>query len=399
MNKNKERKRRDLTLNKKKEIIQYYMSRKPSQRQLATIYDISLGTANSIIQNREAILQSSETNNKRKPNLYKTNSFDFELYEWFVAKRSILIPVSGDLIKEKARKMALKNGVENFASSARWLECFLKRYGISSKVLNGEENFVDLDSVTNFFNKNRNLIESYKKEDIYNCDETGLFFKAFDKKSYVLPNEDKKSGKYSKERKTVLLCCNAVGDKLSPFVIGKAVNPRCLKGINIKNLKMEYQNNSKAWMNCNLFCKWMNNLNNTMKSANRNILLILDNAPVHSRDKAFSNVKLLFLPRNTTSISQPLDQGIIRSFKQKYRNFLSRELLINENHSRMEFFASINLLKAFLLLTKAWAEVSKETIECCFCKSGVILKMKIIQLRKNFVLIMNHRMNFQFAKK
>jgi hypothetical protein len=42
--------------------------------------------------------------------------------------------------------------------------------------------FVDMDSVTNFFNGNRNLIESYKKEDICNSDETGLFFKAFDKK-------------------------------------------------------------------------------------------------------------------------------------------------------------------------------------------------------------------------
>ena len=49
----------------------------------------------------------------------------------------------------------------------------------------------------------------------------------------------------------------------------------------------------------------------------RKVLLFLDNATSHS-DVQLCNVKLKFLPANTTSVLQPLDQGIILAMKQKY---------------------------------------------------------------------------------
>ena len=47
------------------------------------------------------------------------------------------------------------------------------------------------------------------------------------------------------------------------------------------------------------------------------ILLLLDNVSTHRLDdnEQLSNVKLHFLPPNTTAHLQPLDQGIIYSFK------------------------------------------------------------------------------------
>ena len=47
------------------------------------------------------------------------------------------------------------------------------------------------------------------------------------------------------------------------------------------------------------------------------VLLFVDNATSHSIVQ-LCNVKLKYLPANTTSILQPLDQGIILAMKQKY---------------------------------------------------------------------------------
>jgi hypothetical protein len=45
----------------------------------------------------------------------------------------------------------------------------------------------------------------------------------------------------------------------------------------------------------------------------------LDNATSHRGAKEITNVKVKFLPTNLTSEVQPLDQGIIRAVKSRYR--------------------------------------------------------------------------------
>ncbi len=77
-------------------------------------------------------------------------------------------------------------------------------------------------------------------------------------------------------------------------------------------------------MNLSIFMEWINGLNEK-KLMNRRILLILDNAPVHPFNIEYPNIELLYLPPNTTSKIQPLDRGIIRSFKSIYRRLLVRE--------------------------------------------------------------------------
>jgi len=54
-----------------------------------------------------------------------------------------------------------------------------------------------------------------------------------------------------------------------------------------------------------------------MRRANRNILLLIDNAPTHNllNSLNLTNVTIHCLPPNTTSHLQPLDAGIIHSFK------------------------------------------------------------------------------------
>lgn len=52
----------------------------------------------------------------------------------------------------------------------------------------------------------------------------------------------------------------------------------------------------------------------------RNVLLIMDNAPTHQlADLHLSNTTVEFFPANVTSVVQPMDAGIIRAVKQRYR--------------------------------------------------------------------------------
>ena len=69
-----------------------------------------------------------------------------------------------------------------------------------------------------------------------------------------------------------------------------------------------------------------------MRSQNRRILLILDNARVHPFDFEFSNIELLYLPPNCTSEIQPLDQGIIKSFKDNYKTLINQFVLLEMEH-------------------------------------------------------------------
>ena len=67
------------------------------------------------------------------------------------------------------------------------------------------------------------------------------------------------------------------------------------------------------------FNDYLINLNRSMQRQNRNILLLLDNAPTHTVNEStnLTNIKIHFLPPNTTAFLQPCDAGIINSFKVK----------------------------------------------------------------------------------
>ena len=55
--------------------------------------------------------------------------------------------------------------------------------------------------------------------------------------------------------------------------------------------------------------------------------MFIDNYRAHPNNLSFSNVKIVFLPENTTSVLQPMDAGIIKCFKGYYRTRAARFLI------------------------------------------------------------------------
>ena len=61
----------------------------------------------------------------------------------------------------------------------------------------------------------------------------------------------------------------------------------------------------------------MTKINQKMTAAQGNKLRFMVNAPCQPENfvVSYSHIKVVFLPKNTTSRLQPLDAGIIRNFK------------------------------------------------------------------------------------
>jgi hypothetical protein len=105
-----------------------------------------------------------------------------------------------------------------------------------------------------------------------------------------------------------------------------------------------------------------------MEMENRKIILFLDNTSSHPDTLNLKNIKLIFLPPNTTSICQPLDQEIIQNFKVHYRQRLLRHILSKIDHNVEN--KSINVLDAIFWIKSALKNIKPETVKNCFKKSG-----------------------------
>ena len=175
---------------------------------------------------------------------------------------------------------------------------------------------------------------------------------------------------------TVAFIVNAAGGKETPIVIGASENPRCLKGLDKTLLPVKYFSQKKAWMSGEILDKILTSINRKLSSQSRTVLLLMDNAGCHPEQfkNKYSNVKIIFLPPNTTSRLQPLDLGIIQNFKTHYRHFLLRFVLakFDQCNTASEVTKSVNLLTAIRWIARAWEEVSPITICKCYQRCGIL---------------------------
>ncbi|VVC25572.1 DDE superfamily endonuclease domain [Cinara cedri] len=100
----------------------------------------------------------------------------------------------------------------------------------------GESNDVNQETVEKWKRKISRLIAGYEAKDLYNADQTCLFFKGILTESLVLKSESSSGGKKAKDRLTVLMCGSTAGEIRKPLVIGKSKKPRCFKSMDISSL-------------------------------------------------------------------------------------------------------------------------------------------------------------------
>jgi len=284
------------------------------------------------------------------------------------------------LIKEKAKVFAQAFNIQEseLMFSNGWLEKFKKRNNIQRYRAHGEAGSAPLESLTEERTKLRRLLGRFTLDRIYNIDETGLFYRM--PPNQTLSSKPVLGQKKDKTRITVLLGVNATGtDKLMPWVIGNAKRPRPFSRINLQRLPVHYRANPKAWMNSSIFEEILRHLDNHFRAQNKKILLLVDNASSHISSQQgnsdvlnLTHVEVAFLPPNTTSHLQPLDAGVIKSFKAHYKRNYCRHILKLFEEGKDINKEKVNIKEAVDYLADAWENVSSDTIFNCWVKTGIL---------------------------
>ncbi|XP_049315732.1 tigger transposable element-derived protein 4-like [Bactrocera dorsalis] len=325
-----------------------------------------------ILKNKEMILKNVEdaaiSVKRKRLQTCQFEDIDEAVLKLIVVARGKNLPLSGTILKQKAKDFAEALGHHEFEASTGW---FKRRHGIVQKTLCGESADVNLQNREEWvMNVLPRLIENYNANDIFNADETGLFFKCLPNKTLTFKTEQWFGGKQSRERITVMMGRNMTGsEKLKLLVIGKAKNPRCFEGV--KSLDVDYEFNKKAWMTNEIFTKWILKLDKKFGNQDRKVLLFVDNFTAHPRDvkDKLKNIQLAYFPPNMTSLLQPMDQGINYNIKQHYRKRILTNILAQLDGGTSVF--TIDLLHAIRNLSTVWdAYVKPETIANCFRKTG-----------------------------
>ena len=197
---------------------------------------------------------------------------------------------------------------------------------------------------------------NFAKTDIYNADECHLFYKALPQKTLHLKDDKCTGGKHNKIRVTGLAAANMNGDKLPMLVIGKLKKPRCFK--NVKKLPCRKRRQNKSWMDSMFFENWVTELDNQFEKENQTVALIIDNCTAHPDIGGFKAIDLFFLPPNTTSTIQPMNQGVIHSLKARYRNKAVRKMI--EAIDSKKSLLTISLLDSMKILIQAWDEAYRQ---------------------------------------
>lgn len=288
------------------------------------------------------------------------------LYEFVLTHENDAV-LSDELLQMKANNFleTLHPGV---SVSLAWVQKFKWRHNIKKRNPHGEAGSIDTAILAEERARLQELLDEYDPKDIYNFDETGLFYRM--RPTHTLASKQVSGKKKDKTRITIGLCCNMDGSsKEEPVIINSALNPRCFKGHDISKVPIHYYANKKAWMTSAVFCNWLKKFNLKMCAANRNVLLLIDNASSHV-PLPFSNVKIHFLPPNTSAVLQPLDAGIIKSFKGHYRrNFLRWLLAQIEADTGVK---NLDVLSCIAFVLDAWNEVTDIAIRNCWAYTGIV---------------------------
>ena len=86
-----------------------------------------------------------------------------------------------------------------------------------------------------------------------------------------------------------------------------------------------------------------------------------------------SKIQVEFLSPNVTSLYQPLDQGIINSFKGYYRReYLVWLLEMLDKSPQVDPVKAIDVRRSLIWVSESWFSLRKEVINNCWKKSTLL---------------------------
>uniref|UniRef100_A0A4W3GLB2 Uncharacterized protein n=1 Tax=Callorhinchus milii TaxID=7868 RepID=A0A4W3GLB2_CALMI len=371
------KRQRELTLAEKVRVLEMLEGTKMSQLEVARRVGVSQPAISRLIRKKASILEEWQRNSnpeRKRRRVGKDAHVDAALLHWFEMAKAQNSSITGEMLMAKARALADALNVE-FTPTSGWLSRWKNRNNICVQRIHGENMATSPPPTGDWIQTTLlSVLQDFRPEDIFNCDEAAMFYRAVPVGSLFFKARD---------RLTLLLCCNMTGiEKAKLLVVGKSQNPRSFRGVPSSSMPISYISATGALMTAPVFIEWLKDFDREMRRQSRNVALLLDECSAHPSKVQLRNVKLVFLPSNATSLVQPLNHGIIQNFKALYRRRIIQKIsnVLDENvaASTSVMGRTISLLDVVHMMSRAWEEVKQVTIEYCFHKTIFSQQPKVL---------------------
>lgn len=204
------KKRTSLSVQQKLELLQKV--KENNRNEICKTYGCFPSVLSRIIKEESKLrkLAAENKNTKRKRlRTGKHDNVDRAVATWFNEMRLKNASINGPMICEQAKKYAQMLDVNDFEPSTGWLDRWKRRENINFHKTQGEINSADFGSATCWLRDVLpKLIVGYSSENVYNADESGLFYRMLPNGTMAKCSERPKGIKCDKSRLTLLFLCN-----------------------------------------------------------------------------------------------------------------------------------------------------------------------------------------------
>ena len=211
-------------------------------------------------KNHEKILErihfaDDDLKTVKKDRLVELHNLLEEFHDKMEAKGA---PMTDQLLIEEAKTIAAEHNLNlpsDFKFSDDWFLRFKRQRGIGQMEMHGEASDACLAGIEMCRRFLPHIFEKFNLEDIYNGDESGLFFCQLPTRA--LMKKMRKGKKLNKLRATLNFIVNALGTDIHIQLIGCSARPRAF-GKTMRpydSYGIDYYNQRKSWMNSEIFFK------------------------------------------------------------------------------------------------------------------------------------------------
>ncbi|GFU46607.1 tigger transposable element-derived protein 1 [Trichonephila clavipes] len=165
-------------------------------------------------------------------------------------------------------------------------------------------------------------------------------------------------------------------DVEKPLLINKSLRPRALKGKDLKQLPVHWMANPKAWMTTAIFAEWFNNcfvpeveayMKENLSILKFYSLLTMQQVTTIRTSKCSTGIS----SAQYSKPYQPLDQGIISTFKKYYIKTTYKFILNkleNESLTVKYVWKQFSIFDCLIHVASASAQIRPRTLNACWKK-------------------------------
>ncbi|KAG8235509.1 hypothetical protein J437_LFUL015743 [Ladona fulva] len=372
------RKKIVLTIKEKLEVVDRFEKGEPAAK-LAKEYGIGEQTVRDIKKNKNKLIEfSSQSGNgqgsSKRKSMRKSpyEELDKAMLEWLNQKRAEGISVSGHMCTNQARLFHKSLELDgDFNASSGWLSRFKQRYGIIE--ITSQRGRGDDPAISKFCKEFLQFVEKEHlcPEQIYNANETGLYWKGAPEELIAFEKKEQTNGsKAAKERITVMCCSNATGQhKLKVLAIVKLKKSRLFKDSDLCEFPVECYYQGGGCIDPDIFKDWFHEkfvpqvkCHLQCRGLPQRAVLLIDNSLVNRKDLMLKSndgsIFVKYLPPDLSTLVLPMNQGIIMAMKRNYRN----NLVLKDDAKVVAVWEQNTILDALLGISMAWDQVKPPMI-------------------------------------